>query len=231
MKIRASEAVVKTAQVEVKVLTISGKQVTLAVFRQLELEPLIDRDTMQFRGLPWGRVNYFWGDCEDDHYHVVWQKGNELRRACVFDHRPSDPPDRADVPPALDGEPIRMYAVSKALAGQLHQGEVYMRTDSVLVKIKGLPAARVHQNHPGYELLRMPADPVVARSSPGALGELRRRTEEKVRSYYKCDYLDDPAAVYERVVLPAITDYRKKRDEYDKRIKEIESLDQLFIAV
>ena len=34
--ITAREALVKTAAVDVKVLTISGKQVTLAVFRQLQ---------------------------------------------------------------------------------------------------------------------------------------------------------------------------------------------------
>lgn len=83
--ITTQEATVKTATVEIKTLTISGKQMTLAVFRQLQEEVLLDRETLQLCGIPWGRVNYH-PDCkeiEDAHLHVVWQKGGELRRSCV----------------------------------------------------------------------------------------------------------------------------------------------------
>lgn len=83
MRIRTEEATVKTASVEMKVLTISGKQMTLAVFRQLDAEPVIDEETGELRGVPWGRINYFWGDCIANHLHIIWQKGDELRRACV----------------------------------------------------------------------------------------------------------------------------------------------------
>lgn len=84
--ITAREATIKTTAVEVKALTISGRQVTLSVFRQLKDEAILDEDTVQLRGVPWGIVNYFWGDCAkaSEHLHVVWQKGDELRRACVY---------------------------------------------------------------------------------------------------------------------------------------------------
>lgn len=84
--ITAREATIKTAAVEVKALTISGRQVTLSVFRQLKQEAILDEDTADLRGVPWGIVNYFWGDCAKakEHLHVVWQKGDELRRACVY---------------------------------------------------------------------------------------------------------------------------------------------------
>lgn len=75
-------AEVRTATVEVRTLTISGKQVTLAVFRQLIEDDLVDGDG-NFRGLPWGTVNYHpdkCGDKEVGHLHVVWQQGSELRR-------------------------------------------------------------------------------------------------------------------------------------------------------
>ena len=77
-------AEVKTAAVEVKTLTISGKQVTLAVFRQLREEPLIAADGT-LNGVPWGTVNYHPGKCGNDpkHLHVVWQLGAELRRARI----------------------------------------------------------------------------------------------------------------------------------------------------
>jgi hypothetical protein len=105
-------AQVSTATVEIRTLTIDGKQVTLAVFRQLPDEPLIAEDGT-LRGVPWGRVNYHpdkvpgtdgWGHLprpvpctsEDsvygEHIHVVWQKGAELRRAIVglpASHRPN----------------------------------------------------------------------------------------------------------------------------------------------
>ncbi len=73
-----------TAAVEVKTLTIRGKQVTLAVFRQLEERPLVLEDGT-LAGLPWGRVNYHPGKCADcgEHMHIVWQLGDELRRARV----------------------------------------------------------------------------------------------------------------------------------------------------
>jgi hypothetical protein len=87
MKLLAKEATITTATVEVKSLTITGKQVTLSVFRQLLNEPLVDEETAELRGVPWGTVNYFWGDCKPDHLHVVWQKGDELRRACVYKPR------------------------------------------------------------------------------------------------------------------------------------------------
>jgi hypothetical protein len=84
-RISVKDATVKTATVGVRSLVISGKQVTLAVFRQLQEEPLLDEDTLQLRGLPWGTVNYHWKDCclAGEHLWVVWQTGAELRRASV----------------------------------------------------------------------------------------------------------------------------------------------------
>jgi hypothetical protein len=91
MRLDAHEAIIKTATVEIKSLTVTGRQVTLSVFRQLQREDIIDRDTGELRGQPWGRVNYAWNDCgwspyrdgDVGHQHVVWQLGEELRRACV----------------------------------------------------------------------------------------------------------------------------------------------------
>jgi hypothetical protein len=77
-------ATITTASVEVKTLTISGKQVTLAVFKQLREEPLIGEDGA-FLGEPWGMVNWHPDKtCEGGaHLHVVWQRGADLLRACV----------------------------------------------------------------------------------------------------------------------------------------------------
>lgn len=85
-QLTTQNATITTAAVEVKTLTISGKQVTLAVFRQLRNEPLIDAGG-NLLGEPWGYVNYHPGKCADSepHRHVVWQRGNELLRASITD--------------------------------------------------------------------------------------------------------------------------------------------------
>lgn len=86
------DASVRTASVSIQSLTISSKQVTLSVFRQIELDTLIDPETAKLNGLPWGRVNYYWKD-NDEGLHVLWQKGSELRRDLVGT-RPSSKLDK-----------------------------------------------------------------------------------------------------------------------------------------
>lgn len=84
--INVEQAAIRTATVTVRALTIDKRQVTLAVFRQLISKPVIDRETGEFRGLPWGTVNYHPDKCADDtpHLHAVWQDGDELRRATEY---------------------------------------------------------------------------------------------------------------------------------------------------
>lgn len=86
MKIDVRDAKVSTAAVEIQTLVISGRQVTLAVFRQLlDEEPFDESGTL--RGIPWGTVNYHPDPrCKSErsrHLHLVWQFGGELRRAWV----------------------------------------------------------------------------------------------------------------------------------------------------
>lgn len=92
-------AEIKTASVEIRTLTISGKQVTLAVFRQLhEEQPPNDKAIAE----AWGTVNYCpTSACKrsaratelygpwPEHRHLVWQKGTELRRTTVWRRMPS----------------------------------------------------------------------------------------------------------------------------------------------
>lgn len=95
-QLTTQNATITTAAVEVKTLTISGKQVTQSVFRQLREEGLIDHEGT-LHGIPWGYVNYcpdrkVWDSTQQatvvcaeglPHLHVIWQKNNELRRARV----------------------------------------------------------------------------------------------------------------------------------------------------
>ena len=79
--ITVKNAKLQTVTVAIESLTVNGRQVTLAIYRQLIEEELIDYSG-ELRGLPWGTVNYH-PHCEfkGPHVHVVWQKGDQLRRA------------------------------------------------------------------------------------------------------------------------------------------------------
>ena len=74
-----------TASIEVKTLTVDGMRVSYDFYDQLHEEPLFDRFSWDAGGTPWGRVNYHSGRCSGDseHEHVIWQKGDQLRRARV----------------------------------------------------------------------------------------------------------------------------------------------------
>ena len=180
--ITAKEATIKTAVVEVKALTITGRQVTLSVFRQLKDEPLLDEDTGDLRGVPWGTVNYFWGGCAKaaEHLHVVWQKGDQLRRACVWPR-----------PESAAGHRERFAEAARWLeaAVLLHVAEAgpdhgLTRTDTLVTSRRGgrtyhavLPSA-AGPGHlaPAVGAGRPAADLGVRRATGGTRSGRRRRT-------------------------------------------------------
>ncbi|MDV9170941.1 hypothetical protein R6V09_12445 [Streptomyces sp. W16] len=84
-QLTTQNASITTVAVEVQALTISGKQVTLSVFRQLQEEKLVAHDGT-LNGVPWGYVNYHPDKCSETaaHWHVVWQSGADLRRSRVI---------------------------------------------------------------------------------------------------------------------------------------------------
>jgi hypothetical protein len=105
--IDARHAVIHTASIQIRTLTIGGKQVTLSVFRQLpelpwgdmflhypeEIESSHESDLFSSSFIPWGIVRYYWGiyheptktdgwsGFADDAYHAILQQGNNLYRA------------------------------------------------------------------------------------------------------------------------------------------------------
>ena len=83
-------AEINTASITIRTLQVEGKQVTMGVFRQIPSEEIIvgaDEPTLQ--GVGWGHVNYLLDDYHKypDIYgpviHLVWQKGNDLRRTIL----------------------------------------------------------------------------------------------------------------------------------------------------
>lgn len=82
-RLHKQHAVLHTAAIDVKIMRLEKRQVTLSVFRQLQEQSIFDPDKEPARlvGTPWGRVQYLWKGCPDwANYHLVWQFENQLRR-------------------------------------------------------------------------------------------------------------------------------------------------------
>lgn len=71
---------IKTVAIEIKALTVNNRQVTQSVFKQIPEEHILDLETVTLKGLIWGHVNF---QTSENLYHLIWQKGKELRR-CLF---------------------------------------------------------------------------------------------------------------------------------------------------
>ena len=89
--IQTTECKITSNTVQIKILEVKGKQMTIAVFKQLITEEIVDYSSGKLMGEVWGFVNRH--DDYQSHYglaphlHIIWQKGNELRK------------DRIEMPP------------------------------------------------------------------------------------------------------------------------------------
>ena len=160
-------AQIKTAAVEVKTLTISGKQVTLAVFRQLMEECLVDDETNALNGVPWGMVNYHPDKSCDwrTHLHVVWQKGADLRRSTVYapEHARLASPDVAydaviqllaygvtrnrSHPDGITAVAGSAYRSLSAIHDQPRRVELVLDSGSVMVELSAPEAERFYRGY------------------------------------------------------------------------------------
>jgi hypothetical protein len=219
--ISVRDAKVKTVAVEVKALTISGKQVTLAVFRQLLKEPLIDLETAELNGIPWGKVNYFWADDPATHLHIVWQKGEELRRDCVYRYEHSEVNySWARQKRQLAWQRDDLIEAIKALKGAIDDRWLHAPTISQLTLNRyGLEMPkRTYANH-----------------------DLSREDRENLQEQLDTDYKDALRSIHGNF----LADFRyldnqyaiasQKQVEEQRRVsqlvEELNDIDQLFIAV
>lgn len=78
-------AVVHTASIDVRIMRLDRRQVTMSVFRQLDEEQVIDNGYLL--GDVWGRVNYVWksGRREAVKFWVVWTDGKLIKRSPVYE--------------------------------------------------------------------------------------------------------------------------------------------------
>ena len=84
----AHNAEITTASISIKSLTIERKQVTLALFRQIQEEHIIDWKSVSLRGVGWGHVRYLIDEPPGKAINLLWQKGSELRRCIVMRDAP-----------------------------------------------------------------------------------------------------------------------------------------------
>lgn len=75
---------ITSSTVRIRTLNVGAKQMTQGIFRQLAERPVINH-AGEINGSPWGLVNYHPDRCDNasEHLHVVWQAGDQLRRAHV----------------------------------------------------------------------------------------------------------------------------------------------------
>lgn len=78
-KLQKNHVVVHTGSINVKIMRLDKRQITLSVFRQIDQETIFVVDGT-LRGIPWGRVNYTWNENRPGtEFHVVWQDNDYLK--------------------------------------------------------------------------------------------------------------------------------------------------------
>jgi hypothetical protein len=253
-RISTHEATVKTAAVYVKALMIEKHQVTLAVFRQLRNENLVDEDTAELHGPAWGTVNYHpssWSClAEDQHLHVVWQQGGELRRATVPRDCPTDHKYAKEISDLADAMQVsaEIWVVVSLAAGKTlscKDGDDGDLVVDVTVDVGGkatlvpveIPSDSLYTRvevGSGFEdrYLRRAARAVL-QGDPASYRQDLEEAAEKI-----CGQRADPAT-REMGVLESLLRDRNQVEEnrlasagaWAKQYAALEQLDQLFIAV
>lgn len=195
-------AEIKTATVEIKTLTVSGKQVTLAVFRQLREDPYLD-EFEKPRGEAWGIVNYHPDKCDGSgqHVHVVWQHGTELRRSRV---------DNLRFEPLWGTAADEFAQATFCSAGHRLPDGSTRRGSEVRFRWDDMDCVA---NMPKYCLPRIRTD-----ADSGASV-----------TTYECPDLDLPAIA--TALTAEIAEEKQRRERVRQVYHEIRALPQLFIAV
>lgn len=214
--IHAHEATLRTASVDIKSLTVSGRQVTLAVFRQVQSELLVAEPDPELLGLPWGHVNYHPDKCGDDgeHLHVVWQKADELRRAYVSRKVPEwERDERSDL-----SDIARTLVLKSLLAG-----EVCKVQNHVITSVRRGMRYDEYRSH----ICSYAEQFIAGTGSQYVHQALQDHLEKECWSEYLGWTLDELAEEYPRL----FKDRERRVQRYQDLYTELAALDQLFIAV
>ncbi|MFN3649737.1 MAG: hypothetical protein ACK47B_09150 [Armatimonadota bacterium] len=218
--VTTDDARVTSLAIEVKVVRIGTRQMTKAVFRQLGFESVIDQNTGELCGIPWGRINEHL-DCELEreqgkpHLHVIWQKGTELRRAVV-----TASIRRAEVDVRFERAVNAWVLVASRCDGWKPDGE---------------KRGNFHLNAAGVRAF-VAATPLLQAiwddRQSFYLGGNRSVEEEFRSALASFDYDYIPSIEDCSASLEEWADVIKSRDQaYREAYAQLQSLDQLFIAV
>jgi hypothetical protein len=234
--IKTTEAVIATATVEIRTVSVAGKQMTLALYRQIPREEILAEGSAGFRGLPWGRVNYCLPkECDHmtlgEHLHVIWQKGDELRRALV-------PLDESH--PSLNkllyqhqrlGDSIAAFLALER-APELFWGDAWHPADArVYVTDRYRTVYRARFGSEVFEIERETLRAIEARWCPGAAPwapALKQQVSDWEEAWHKGGLEDLAAARARYAALPAIIE--RTADAWSCTRTELRALPQLFIA-
>lgn len=212
--------------VEIKTLTVSGKQMTQALFRQLEIEDLITPE-LKLKGVPLGRVNYFPSPCNDkrsaSHLHIVWQKGEELKRDCVYEQYPSEEclkPYRAGLESAVKG-----LFVAEIYAKPEDQDKRW--TDGEFKIIRELDDTSLSLNGPWVRLVDA-AHQLAYSHTQELIAAVETAREEAGRDYGLSILTVDQAAQYCENARSRLNSFQAG---YRKVVESLKALPQLFVGV
>lgn len=221
--ITTSDVAINTVTIEVKVMKIGNRQVTLSVFRQLPDEQLIDAHTGKIRGNAWGKVNYHPDKCEDspEHLHIVWQKDHELRRATVYKDWSKQ---CALVDIVISYAKAYVYAcLLEGDLGPLCEWDHRRECVAMSVDAEAYGIGQYHFNVPSTRGYR-----VISRPTHAASGD----TREAILEYLNANDLPhDSSVLLQGYFMPEARRLPSLAKIWQAAYAQLEALDQLFIAV
>lgn len=218
-----ASAKVHTASVEIDVMKIDGKQVTLSVFRQMLHEHLIDPDSGDFLGVPWGHVNYHPDKCADaaTHLHVVWQKGSLIRQNTVV---------------YRDLHPGQVVAVSRAVGDNWLIAAVlddWFPTNLKIVRKQDFLKVSFNEDIVWIEIPKIVSKFFNEVYLRAAARDLEGAKQARLDFIEECNLLPDlPSRDDARAAVCAeVAKYNMRRQSLMTRWLELKALPQLFIAL
>jgi len=224
--ITPDQAAVKTVPVgvKVKILTVNRRAMTLAMFRQLPMENIIDRETAEFRGIPWGRVNYH-PECprKKYHVHVVWESEGTLKHACEY---------QFDIPRHRLYDELKKWLGAAVLAGTFREGWSRAEVEEIVATVK-----RELRCKDSVELPKELYDYWNAEKRAGERGAgLREHLDEiRMRSEACIDAVAWPGATGSEMLAERVQPLTNAILEFEAKWKAqyeaLERLDQLFIGI
>ena len=110
-------------------------------------------------GTPWCYVNYFFGKCNNDHYHLVWQCGDKIYRDCLY--QPGEFVTRAQVDAQKEVDRLlpEMAYIALVLASARHLGKLLIEGDRLVYEISDAGGTMrpsvdnvAYQHHTGFKI-------------------------------------------------------------------------------